>query len=329
MRGIAAIMVMLSHFLERTPLRESWFLSHINLGQFGVVVFFIISGMVIPYSLNGSKNTIKKFIVSRFFRLYPVYWVSVFLAVVSAIFFLGYRPDTKIIVLNLTMIQSLLRVPDLFGVYWTLAIELLFYFSCALLFYFGLIKNNRSNFILSILLIAIAVLFSYVRFVTDKKIPVAIPLSMSLMFFGSVWREATVNMSKVALKYCLGYALVFLTSIPLICSWAYSKSYGFGENPVSYMVTYCGAFCFFILMTTKIKIYHSLFVWLGTISYSVYLLHPFVLEMVNSQFDLAKEFNFYYFIFYVVMVLILSNVAYLVIEKNSISLGKKIRKTFD
>ncbi|USS96742.1 hypothetical protein M5J15_03985 [Serratia symbiotica] len=39
--------------MERTPLHQTWFFSNLNLGQFGVVLFFILSGMVIPYSLKS------------------------------------------------------------------------------------------------------------------------------------------------------------------------------------------------------------------------------------------------------------------------------------
>jgi peptidoglycan/LPS O-acetylase OafA/YrhL len=119
--------------------------------------------MVIPHSLNYEQGGIKFFAISRFFRLYPAYWFSVFMAVLSSVLFCRLLPDTQVIIFNLTMFQSVFRVPDLFGVYWTLILEIIFYTGCAVLFSFGLLTNKKSNFIISISLLVVAVGLSYAR----------------------------------------------------------------------------------------------------------------------------------------------------------------------
>ena len=50
----------------------------IDLGKVAVVMFFAVSGFVVPYSLDGRSPTpVRDFAISRFFRLYPVYWLSI------------------------------------------------------------------------------------------------------------------------------------------------------------------------------------------------------------------------------------------------------------
>ncbi|CNF37719.1 acyltransferase family protein [Yersinia frederiksenii] len=331
LRGIAALMVVTSHFLERTPLRDTWFLSHFNLGQFGVVIFFILSGMVIPYSLGNSKQAIKKFITSRFFRLYPAYWLSVLFAVLSAILFTDTLPEIKTIAFNLTMIQSLFNVPDLFGVYWTLIIELIFYALCVLLFVSKLLHNIFCSLIISVAMLLVASIAAYTRWQLEMKIPVAVPLAMSLMFFGVLWREATINDNKRALNYSVVWICSFIVMLPVICFLAYSKNFGFSENPIAYWATYTSALLFFLLFTSIIKIISRYLVFMGTISYSLYLLHQFFLELISSNTSIGSGFNLVYFCFYITIVIVASTISYFTIEKPSVKFcrnilnGQKIR----
>ena len=142
LRGIAAMLVVIDHFVERTPLNASPFFTYLNLGQMGVVIFFVFSGMVIPYSLKADSSLLG-FATSRIFRLYPAYWFSIALAVLSNHFFLSTTTSLRDILINMTMLQSLFSTSNLFGVYWTLIIELAFYIFCALLSGAGLLKNKK------------------------------------------------------------------------------------------------------------------------------------------------------------------------------------------
>src|SRR3954471_21295245 len=88
LRGIAAIVVMYFHFangmLETPGIYHG--IDHdiaaalcqfVEMGKFGVALFFIISGFVIPSSFGlMTAHRIKRFMISRFFRLYPMYWIS-------------------------------------------------------------------------------------------------------------------------------------------------------------------------------------------------------------------------------------------------------------
>ena len=56
----------------------------INAGRLGVVLFFAISGFVIPFSIKlAHRYPVREFLLTRFFRLYPAYWLSIPLGVIT------------------------------------------------------------------------------------------------------------------------------------------------------------------------------------------------------------------------------------------------------
>src|ERR1700730_18454663 len=83
LRGFAALCVVFDHgsTLLLLPVR-SFLYQWLNLGQFGVFVFFLVSGYIIPASLER-KGSVRGFWTGRLFRLYPMYVLAVVLALVA------------------------------------------------------------------------------------------------------------------------------------------------------------------------------------------------------------------------------------------------------
>ncbi|NES15120.1 MULTISPECIES: acyltransferase [Micromonospora] len=143
LRLISALMVVLYHLLNGVGVRDrAWAASTHQLfpglaevaayGWLGVEMFFLISGFVICMSSWG--RTVGEFAVARVVRLYPAYWFAVVVTTgVLALFpvFATHRDWTHVLV-NMTMLQSLMGVPDVEQAYWTLPVELLFYVLFAL-----------------------------------------------------------------------------------------------------------------------------------------------------------------------------------------------------
>lgn len=154
LRGIAAMLVVLFHYTTRydelyrhsgTPLFA------LPWGHLGVNLFFMISGFVIFMTLQKTVRPLD-FVVSRFSRLYPAYWVAVALtfALVAALGLPGKEVSAGTAALNLAMFHSLFNVPHVDGVYWTLEVELLFYGWALLAFRLGLLP--RVHWLLGLLL---------------------------------------------------------------------------------------------------------------------------------------------------------------------------------
>src|SRR6516165_2700913 len=119
-RGLAALLVLLSHAFGHVPGAAA-------LGRAGVVLFLVVSGFIIPASLEqGGSNA--RFWLRRFFRLFPAYWFSLLLA--GACHGLGYGVTSATAgqwLLNVTMLQGFFKAPPVWGVFWTLQLELVIY----------------------------------------------------------------------------------------------------------------------------------------------------------------------------------------------------------
>jgi peptidoglycan/LPS O-acetylase OafA/YrhL len=145
LRGIAAICVMIFHYSVVFPRffpdapSVPW---KFEAGSYGVFLFFVISGFVICLTLQRTEK-ISDFAVKRIARLYPVYWAAIAITTavttISAIGQLQTSPFHT--VANLTMLQSFFMIPSVDGVYWTLEIELAFYFCMSAIWYVIKVKN--------------------------------------------------------------------------------------------------------------------------------------------------------------------------------------------
>jgi peptidoglycan/LPS O-acetylase OafA/YrhL len=129
-RGIAAMMVVGYHFTTRYQevVGHSAPVVGLPWGEYGVPLFFGLSGFVISMTLERTR-TAMDFAVSRFSRLYPAYFVAILIT--SIVVFTGGVPEFQssptTVALNFTMLQGFLRVPHVDGSYWTLEVELVFY----------------------------------------------------------------------------------------------------------------------------------------------------------------------------------------------------------
>ncbi|MRW88164.1 acyltransferase family protein [Pseudoduganella sp. FT26W] len=154
LRGIAALLVVMTHyfgtfFAEQDLLAARTFSPNLHLikapwvhifeleyqGPFGVGLFFLISGFVIPFSL--SKTSLPGFLVNRVLRIFPTY--ACCLAVGTLAIYLSARYwgqpfsyDAKVLAANALLVHNLLGFPSMDAVNWTLAIEIKFYLLMAL-----------------------------------------------------------------------------------------------------------------------------------------------------------------------------------------------------
>jgi peptidoglycan/LPS O-acetylase OafA/YrhL len=149
LRGLAALAVALFHFSWGNPaFYVPPFLKAISAGGWrGVEVFFVISGFILPYSLWRAGYRLMpsdfcRFLWKRVVRLEPPYFVTI-----AAILLLGYlsarAPGYRGEPFHLNPLQLVLHVgylntfsglPWLNPAFWTLAIECQFYLLIALIY---------------------------------------------------------------------------------------------------------------------------------------------------------------------------------------------------
>ena len=147
LRFLAACGVMLYHYTYHAPRHHLSPDSFPLLGQIfkygylGVDAFFILSGFVIL--LTAYDKDAVGFTVARIVRLYPAYWICVTLTTLAVVLTgTGHSPITLGQYLaNLTMVHGFFGIGDVSGVYWTLAVELQFYFLIFLLLAAGQVRR--------------------------------------------------------------------------------------------------------------------------------------------------------------------------------------------
>ena len=164
LRFIAALAVVFFHYTFRGYAADSMSVIPFPLlapyskyGYLGVELFFMISGFVILMTASG--GSMRGFIVSRFVRLYPAFWASCTITFIVILLFGEPRYTATIsqYLINMTMMSGFLRVPSIDGVYWTLFIEIQFYFFITILLYMKKISHIQSFLTLwSFLSIALA-----------------------------------------------------------------------------------------------------------------------------------------------------------------------------
>src|SRR3954451_22750277 len=150
LRGLAVLAVLFQHVFEvivqKHPTGAYYWGFHnaigyyFNFGRFGVVLFFFVSGFVIPFSFPNTATPVRDFTISRFFRLYPAYWLSIAIVLLMAPLLQERWFPLSQIAANLTMFQTFINVPNMRIVYWTLAVELIFYIGCIGLFATGFLN---------------------------------------------------------------------------------------------------------------------------------------------------------------------------------------------
>jgi peptidoglycan/LPS O-acetylase OafA/YrhL len=147
LRGFAALCVVFDHgsTLLLRPVRDFLY-QWLNLGQYGVFVFFLVSGYIVPASLER-KGSLRAFWTSRAFRLCPMYAVALALAAVSYRTGLGTLRGAEHHPLTaaaswLLMLPNLLTGPNVPNVTWTLSYEMVFYLLLAALFSWGAHRHS-------------------------------------------------------------------------------------------------------------------------------------------------------------------------------------------
>lgn len=265
LRGLAALAVVAFHYT--TFYQQE--VGHVQplpfgfpAGNFGVHLFFLISGFVIFMTLERTRTALD-FAVSRFSRLFPAYWVAMLLtaAVVYTVGMPRQQLPAADVAANLTMVQEILGFEHLDGSYWTLQVELFFYAQMVLWFALGLLRHIR--WIIAAWLVLAVVYgeavqhqlhFSYT--VRELLILRHIPFFAIGILFYRLWSQPRVDWRDLLL-IALALAAVGVVQAPVYLLAG---------------VVCTGIFALFV--TGRLGWLRSrVFAFFGAISYALYLLH--------------------------------------------------------
>jgi len=325
LRAVACALVIISH-----SERDSGIIMRtLPVGYIGVLMFFAISGFVIPNSLRGSRwEGGKAFGIRRFWRLYPPFWITLIL-----MYLVGTR-DIGVMqwLSQSTMIPSYLGGVLLSPHFWTLQVELIFYIIVSVLFLF-LGKVRGTVLFLAYLVCRVGAIFP-----SDLGTWLRVDCLM-VMFWGALCREILhvdfshrtwlapvkgVNWGRAALLGILTGTLVFYPLGEIY--------FGLCEQDYSQIIDGLGLACaalgfLFWVILTPMRID-----WLSRVgrwTYSTYLLHFGVIVMSHRvlNFFSIKDPNSVPLLFSSILIIAsfaVGAVAYRWIEQPSDRIGKRL-----
>ncbi|MEZ0076185.1 acyltransferase family protein [Planotetraspora sp. GP83] len=326
LRGIAALTVVFEHSLKpllpeaRLPVKAAF-----EPGWYGVMVFFLVSGYIVPASLER-RGSLRAFWVSRFFRLYPLFGVGV--AGMVLLMTLGWvdphiwwssRP-VPLVLGHLTMLQNLLYMPNLINVLWTLSYEMAFYLLLTAMFILGINRRSTTSALafatvavlgagtlpvtllsaggsprmLTVTLVVTALVALGLAAVLKGSNPVrqagAIVIGITVLVLLAVnqsypgpWQGLLIMATMFA-----GTALYraerreiswkqarWVALIPLAGIWLARDDFGSQTAMAAAWITFA------VGLALRHRRMPQVLRWLGLVSYSIYLLHPLLLESVE------------------------------------------------
>jgi peptidoglycan/LPS O-acetylase OafA/YrhL len=290
LRAIACLLVIWQHISEvyRTVASGGLWLStiadRVDFGRIGVCAFFAISGFVVPSSIRGRRlPAVVDFAERRFWRLFPPYWFSIPSGILAVWVLWGRQPTLPMVLANTTMLPSLWDQPFAMGHYWTLEVELVFYFSSALLYLVG----GRISFVASLICLLLSLLAKHFELLagTRDHWPF-LPNDLSVMFWGCCCRlvhddKLPARLGRFARP--AGYGLIALTTLLVLWEPLSWLQIGYGLDSPGHRRLgwgYALGILLFLLWVILVRVRSRLLEWIGKGTYSIYLLHPVVFYVV-------------------------------------------------
>lgn len=144
LRFVAVLGIVFFHYAFRGYAADAfsvmpypWLASASKYGVHGLEMLFLISGFVI--TMTAANRNLRHFVISRFVRLYPTFWVCC--TITSILILMIGAPRFSVTLgqylVNMTMLSEFFRVPSIDGVYWFLCVEILFYGAVAMAVFLG------------------------------------------------------------------------------------------------------------------------------------------------------------------------------------------------
>ncbi|WP_435274804.1 acyltransferase family protein [Psychrobium sp. nBUS_13] len=335
LRGYLAILVIFHHFSltyywlvlgEWKAPSELYFQ---NFGKVGVGIFFIITGYLFIGKLIRNKFdiSIKELMISRCFRIMPLYFfafVFIFLIVMlnTNFHFVVSVKEFFISILRwflfhgskINQFEDTRRI--IAGVDWTLKYEWFFYFSVPVIAFF--FKINK------VVSVSVVTAFVVYLFIFPIKLMAFTSIYFILFLIGGWIYYFEFSVKNIILDN-LFYNIIAIGLLFFAI---------FISNPFSILQILSIAL-FFTLVVQGVSMFGLLktefSIFLGEISYGIYLLHGFILFglyqflLIYSMNNISLTHYFYFLPLISFIVILIASLTYIYIEKPSMEYGKELR----
>lgn len=316
LRGVAAFLVVLCHSPKGFEKLHPQFTAILNPLGSGVNTFLVISGFIIPYSMYKNKYVIsdfKQFILRRVVRLEPPYIISIIMVLLlnymNTLYPWYHGPAYSIpwglTLRHLAYINTFTGEHWLQWVYWTLAVEFQFYLLLSVIFPLLTHPNKKIMFTTFYCLLALA-------FIQIPGRPYFIFHYLVFFLMGiSLFLYMT---DKIKLKE---FYFLLIPTYLMLC-------YIFGSAMHATMLHICSVAtlpCIYYIKNVPKPL-----LFMGTISYSIYLTHMVLTSRFITLFEKYLHMNFYMaWTLCIICCVIFAYIFYLLFEKPFLALSKKVK----
>lgn len=337
LRGIAALAIIAFHL---APVGEITLPTGLRfIARYfgtGVTMFFVISGFSLFHSTVpnvGRENWLRTFYVKRFFRIAPLFYTMLLAYIGLAYRLAGSKPVMGDLFVNLTFLYNFFpgKHESMAMAGWPISIEMIFYSIVPMLILF--ITSWRKALGLMVL---VAALSSYsMNFFSDAALYPKSYAYMHVMtqsiaivvgiFLYHIFKNNNVNSA------LSGYVWLAVAALGFWMFHHGGSSYAFiRDNKVFLLSLICAALVLSQLYLPMRLITNKPMVNLGELSYSIYLLHPWVIVVLrpvyrtisNSLSPLPSYLACY--LLTVITVLPMALITYNFVEIKGMALGRKL-----
>lgn len=299
-RGIAALLVCVCHFRHALPESIRALAKH---GELGVYAFFVISGFIIPFSMargNYQLQHLAAFWRKRLLRLQPTYLVAVLVTFILSYGSAQLRGESSgFSAAEMFWSTIYLHIPSENPVIWTLIVELKYYVLISCLF---------------------PALFS-----SDARWRIATFLGLALLSALPIAREETKFLPYFllgfagcyfALNLCARREFVALALTALAAAWIHAT-----------LLPLCVAAVTLLVIHLNPRADFKVAAFLGTISYSLYLLHfPLGVKFINALSPrVAESYHVLLFLLAIAVSIFTAWVVYFFVEKPSSEASQRVK----
>jgi len=290
-------------YFHAQPMVDAAYGAHapVYMGSFGVDLFFVVSGFIMYYNLSQNEFSFKNFLLNRFFRIVPLYWISTLF--ISFIFLLGFRPAGLHNLDFIILIKSILFIKtwfpdgrlDLFlSVGWTLIYEIFFYVT----FYLTapLQSARKSLAILFCLFTVLVATGPYLQLGRSQIDDFFNPILFEFLFGGMIAVCITAFRQRFLNLGTTGKALILVIFV-LTIGYLLAVEILVGEVPDNQRVLTLGIPAALIVgcgvagELAGWRITNKALLMIGGASYSLYLFHPVIIQ-ASVKFLAKSSFVF-------------------------------------
>lgn len=336
-RFIAAISIVIFHCGKNSFLFNNKYVSFIfEQANVGVSYFFILSGFVMIIAYGNKKVDFIEYIKNRLARIYPIYFIAIFVILGITLF----QNINKVnLLLNIFMIQSWLPEKALTLNFpgWSLSVEMFFYIIFPFLINNIYSKSKFKTISISIILFWIIsqitfhlVVYQILRtpYFSISDLNYHPILHLNEFLIGNLAGLYFIEKLKDKRKNYFPFILATLLILILLLKFPIGLNFHNGLLAIIFVPL----ILLISLSNDKVTNLFSnkIFVFLGEISFGIYILHIPV-WMVFSDYRMEKYLglNKYFdftasFLIRFVILLVISSVSYLFVEKPLRSIIKKI-----